>query len=356
MGPGQGYLAALKKFLRGVALFLVGATLFFTSPPPLSAAIPPRLLLDRNDRFGFGVDVKQLSQIVLILSPFVAIAMLWIVTLRRRVAYQTTVLREELQRVEAAEREVARLNTELRRTQREIAFTLGEVIESRSKETANHVRRVAAMSEYLAAMAGLPVEESRRLGLASSMHDIGKIGIPDEILNKPGKLSEEEFDIIRTHTTIGHEILSRAGGPLFDMAARIAYEHHERWDGKGYPRGLKGKDISMEARIVSVVDVFDALSHDRVYKKAWDMERVLDLIQDERGGQFEPMLVDLFLENSKALMDINLSLPDKGGAGRGRIDVSLSAWDYGRFLRGRGQASTPLAFFILLIPPAPPFF
>ncbi len=253
----------------------------------------------------------QVGQIGLLLSPFLAITALWIITLKRKVAAQTGVLREELDRLEKAEREVARLNTELRRTQKEIAFTLGEVIESRSRETANHVRRVAAMSEYMAAMMGMSVEESRKIALASSMHDIGKIGIPDSVLNKPGKLTYDEFEIVKTHATIGYEILSRAGGDLFDLAAVIAHEHHERWDGGGYPRGLRGDSIALEARIVSVVDVFDALSHDRVYKKAWDMDRVLDFLGEERGAQFDPMVVDMFLENSRALIDISLSMPDE---------------------------------------------
>ncbi len=245
------------------------------------------------------------------LSPFIAISALWIVTLKRKVALQTSALRDELDRLERAEREVARLNIELRRTQKEIAFTLGEVIESRSRETANHVRRVAAMSEYLAAMIGMSVEDSRRIGLASSMHDIGKIGVPDLVLNKPGRLTSDEFEIVKTHSTIGYEILSRAGGDLFDLAALIAHEHHERWDGGGYPRGIGGESIALEARIVAVVDVFDALSHDRVYKKAWDMDRVLDFLGEERGAQFDPQVVDMFLENSRALIDISLSMPDE---------------------------------------------
>lgn len=256
-------------------------------------------------------DLRQILHVMMLLSPFIFISVLWIFTLRRKVSAQTSVLKEELARVERAEREVARLNMELRRTQREIAFTLGEVIESRSKETANHVRRVAAMSEYLATMVGFSLEDSRRIGLASSMHDVGKIGIPDRILNKQGKLTFDEFEVVKTHATVGHEILSRAGGDLFDLAAVIAHEHHERWDGKGYPRGIEGDAIALEARIVAIVDVFDALSHDRIYKKAWDIDRVLDFLGDERGRHFDPKVVDFFLRNSKAIVDISLSMPDE---------------------------------------------
>lgn len=256
-------------------------------------------------------DLRQIWHVVMLLSPFILISVLWIFTLRRKVSAQTSVLKEELGRVERAEREVARLNMELRRTQREIAFTLGEVIENRSKETANHVRRVAAMSEYLSTIVGFSLEDSRRIGLASSMHDIGKIGIPDRILNKQGKLTCEEFEVVKTHSTIGYEILSRAGGDLFDLAAVIAHEHHERWDGKGYPRGIGGEAIAQEARIVAIADVFDALSHDRVYKEAWDIDRVLDFILDERGRHFDPRVVDLFLRNSRAIVEISLSMPDE---------------------------------------------
>lgn len=256
------------------------------------------------------MDGSQIRKASICLSPLVGGVFLWIFTLRRKVASQTEALTAQLDRSERAEREVIRLNSELRRTQREIAFTLGEVIENRSKETANHVRRVAAMTESLALMRGLTVDESRRIALASSMHDIGKIGIPDRILSKPGPLSEEEFELMKEHTVLGYEILSRTGGPLFGIAARIAYEHHERWDGKGYPRGIAGEYISIEARIVAIVDVFDALSHKRVYKEVWPAQRILDLISEERGSHFDPSLTDLFLTNFSVFSEICESMPD----------------------------------------------
>ena len=283
----------------------------FLPADALAAVVSPRVVLPSGGKGSLMEDLRQIGHVAMLLSPFILISFLWIFTLRRKVNAQTSVLKEELARLERAEREVARLNMELRRTQREIAFTLGEVIESRSKETANHVRRVAAISEYLATVAGYSLEDSRRIGLASSMHDIGKIGIPDGILNKQGKLTCEEFEVVKTHSTIGYEILSRAGGELFDLAAVIAHEHHERWDGGGYPRGISGESIAQEARIVAIVDVFDALSHDRVYKRAWDIDRVLDFLGEERGRHFDPRVVDLFLRNSAAIVDISLSLPDE---------------------------------------------
>ncbi|MCF4152009.1 HD domain-containing protein [Dethiosulfovibrio sp. F2B] len=268
-------------------------------------------MLKEGGRTFLGLDGSQIRKASICLSPLVGGVFLWIFTLRRKVAGQTEALTAQLDRSERAEREVIRLNSELRRTQREIAFTLGEVIENRSKETANHVRRVAAMAESLALMRGLTVEESRRIALASSMHDIGKIGIPDRILSKPGPLSEEEFELMKGHTVLGYEILSRTGGPLFGIAARIAHEHHERWDGKGYPKGISGEDISMEARIVAIVDVFDALSHKRVYKEAWPIQRILDLISEERGSHFDPSLTDLFLSNFSVFSEICDSMPDR---------------------------------------------
>ena len=256
------------------------------------------------------IDTARFERGMKVIAVAGGIAVIWIFALRCRVRSKTRELSVQLAKSESAEREVVRLNSELLRTQSEIAYTLGEVIETRSHETANHVRRVAAISEYLAMRRGVPPDEAKTIGLASSFHDVGKIGIPDAILNKPGRLSAEEFERVKTHTTIGYRILSATGGAFFDLAATIALEHHERWNGGGYPNGLNGTSIRPEARIVAIADVFDALSGKRVYKPAWPLDQVIELIMRERGGHFEPALVDLFIASIDDVLTICREYPD----------------------------------------------
>ncbi len=186
------------------------------------------------------------------------------------------------------------LNQEIVNTQKEVIVTLGGVVETRSKETANHVLRVAEYAYLLAKKSGLDDDQAELLRMAAPMHDVGKIGIPDTILNKPGKLTTEEFDIIKTHTTIGHDILKNSNREIMKTAALIALQHHERWDGSGYPQGLKGEDIHIFGRILGLTDVFDALGRDRVYKKAWNIDKIMALIQEERGKHFDPELAGIF--------------------------------------------------------------
>jgi len=202
------------------------------------------------------------------------------------------------------------LNQEVVETQKEVVITLGEVVETRSKETANHVRRVAEYSYQLALMAGLDEYAADLIRLASPMHDVGKIGIPDTILNKPGKLTAEEFSIIKTHTLIGYDILKHSDREIMREAAIIALEHHERWNGQGYPQQLKGDKITMSGRITGLLDVFDALSYKRVYKSAWPLDKILNLIKSERGEHFDPQLVDLFLSNLEIFLTIKKAYPE----------------------------------------------
>jgi response regulator RpfG family c-di-GMP phosphodiesterase len=189
------------------------------------------------------------------------------------------------------------LNREVESTQREIIFTLGEISEARSKETSNHVKRVSEYSRLLALKYGLTQEEAEIIRMASPMHDIGKLAVPDEILNKPGKLTAEEFEIIKQHSIVGYEMLRNSNREVLRTAAIIAYEHHEKYNGKGYPRGITGDKIHLYGRITAVADVFDALFSDRVYKKAWSMEAVIELFKKERGQHFDPVLTDIILDN-----------------------------------------------------------
>ena len=199
---------------------------------------------------------------------------------------------------------------ETERTQRELIYRMGESVESRSKESGNHVRRVAHYSKILALLYGISEEESEILFVASTMHDMGKIAIPDSILLKPGRLDKDEFSIMKTHSEIGYKLLAGSNLPILKMASTIAYEHHEHFNGNGYPLGIRENDISIYARIVAIVDVFDALISDRVYKKAWNLDKVLDLFENESAKQFDPVLVKLFLENIDKFMEIKKKFED----------------------------------------------
>lgn len=191
----------------------------------------------------------------------------------------------------------AMLAIEIEKTQIEIILLMSEIAESRSKETGNHVKRVAMVSAELARLAGLKPEEIKLLEVASPMHDIGKVAIPDAVLNKPGKLTDEEYDIMKKHAAIGYNLLKNSHRPIIKAAAVVAHEHHEKWNGKGYPRGIAGDDIHIFGRITAIADVFDALACERCYKPAWEMPRIVELFKKERGEHFDPILVDLFLAN-----------------------------------------------------------
>lgn len=206
--------------------------------------------------------------------------------------------------------EVINLNKEIENTQKEIIFRVGMIGESRSKETGLHVKRVAEISAILAKDYGLDAREIDLLKNASPMHDIGKIAIPDSILNKPDRLSKEEYEIIKTHAEVGYELLKGSDRELLKTAATIAYEHHERWDGKGYPRGLAGEEINILGRITAIADVYDALATDRCYKKAWELEKILMLFREERGQQFDPSLVDIFLNRIDEIVALSSDLKD----------------------------------------------
>lgn len=199
------------------------------------------------------------------------------------------------------------LNAEIIATQKEVISTMGAIGETRSKETGDHVKRVAEYSKLLALKYGLGLKEAEEIKMASPMHDIGKVGIPDDILNKPGKLTVEEFEIMKTHAQLGYEMLKGSNQALLKTAAIIAVEHHEKWDGSGYPRGSQGEDIHIYGRITAIADVFDALGHDRVYKKAWPMEDILELFKEGRGKHFDPNLIDLFFDNLNEFLAVKES-------------------------------------------------
>ena len=200
--------------------------------------------------------------------------------------------------------ELAMLNQEIEETQKEIIFFMGEISESRSKETGNHIKRVAEYSYIMALGAGLSTDEAELVKMASPMHDIGKVAIPDAILKKPGKLTDEEFSIMKTHSEIGYQLLKGSQRRILRAAAIISYQHHEKWNGKGYPNQLSGDQIHIYGRITAIADVFDALASDRCYKKAWELDRILNLLKEERGQHFDPSLVDVFLDHLSEILTI----------------------------------------------------
>ncbi|MFW5711881.1 MAG: HD-GYP domain-containing protein [Spirochaetota bacterium] len=200
--------------------------------------------------------------------------------------------------------EAVTLQEEIENTQKEIIFTLAETGEKRSKETGNHVKRVAEYSYALARAHGFSHEEAELLKNASPLHDIGKIAIPDAILLKPGRLTDEERHIMKAHASLGYDMLCHSERALLKAAAVIADQHHEKWDGSGYPHGLSGEDIHIYGRITAVADVFDALGCDRVYKSAWPMEKIEELFHEERGQHFDPALVDTFFRIKDQLLHI----------------------------------------------------
>ncbi|WP_310178157.1 HD domain-containing phosphohydrolase [Duganella sp. 3397] len=202
------------------------------------------------------------------------------------------------------------LTQEITDTQAELILRLGDVVESRSHEAGNHVRRMAEVCHLLATAAGLPDDETAVLRHAAPMHDIGKIATPDSVLLKPGKLDPDEWEIMKQHPTVGLSILDGSQRPILKAAAVIAHQHHEKYDGSGYPQGLKGNDIHLYARIVAVADVFDALMHKRCYKDAWPVAQVVQHLRDVAGRHLDPHFVDLLVANIDAALAINERFPD----------------------------------------------
>jgi response regulator RpfG family c-di-GMP phosphodiesterase len=205
-------------------------------------------------------------------------------------------------------------NLHLRRdvevAQKELVYLLAGAVETRSHETGNHVRRVGEYSGELAILAGLGERRAEILRAAAPLHDVGKIGIPDRVLNHPSRLEEEHRQCMQEHTHMGAELLRSSKSAVIKAAAIIAAQHHENWDGSGYPNGLAGEEIHVYGRIVAIADVFDALGSKRSYKEPWPMEQVKSWMREHKGKKFDPRLTDLFLENFELFADIRERLPD----------------------------------------------
>lgn len=205
------------------------------------------------------------------------------------------------------ERIIHERNAEIKRNQEAALTMLGEAGHYNDNDTGVHIWRMSEYSKAIALELQWPIEKANQLKEAAALHDTGKIGIPDSILRAPRALTKEEWVIMKTHTTIGYSILSKSDTPLFNLAATIALNHHEKWDGTGYPNGLKGEKIPIEARIVAIADVFDALSMKRSYKKQWNIDKCIELIIDEKGKHFDPNIVDSFLRILEKIKKIQIA-------------------------------------------------
>ena len=199
---------------------------------------------------------------------------------------------------------------ELRSSQEETILRLAKATEFRDNETAQHTVRMSHYCKLLAKKAGIPAALCERIRMASPLHDVGKVGISDTVLLKPGKLTAEEFETIKGHAEIGYRILSDSNSELLQLAAIIAWTHHEKYDGSGYPSGLAGEEIPVEGRIAAICDVFDALTSDRVYKKAMPTDEAFELLSTEKGKHFDPDLLDLFLTSKEEILSIRQAFAD----------------------------------------------
>lgn len=201
-------------------------------------------------------------------------------------------------------------NNQLYEEQQIMVGSLSELVETQSHETGQHVKRVAAYTEILCRAMGLSEEETWKISVASMMHDVGKICVPREILHKPGKLTEEEFSEIKKHVDYGHKLLENSPGEIMRLAAKIAWQHHERYDGKGYQNELSGENINIYARAVAVADVFDALVSKRCYKKSWTPSQAREEILNQSGEQFDPHITKLFDEHFDEFLKVMEDYPD----------------------------------------------
>jgi putative two-component system response regulator len=277
-------------------------------------AIQPRLpevsvvMVSAADDTATALDCLQLGAFGYVLKPFQPREIIVQVNsaLRRRVLEIDYRDREEVLKQKVREQTV-----EIRDSREEIAFRLVAASEHRDQETGQHVRRIGLYAAEMARLMGWDEDRIEQIRSAAPMHDIGKIGVPDAILQKPGSLTDAEWVLMREHTTMGAQILKGSKVPFIQMGARIAVGHHEKWDGTGYPKGLAGASIPIEARITALVDVFDALSNRRHYKDAWTEEQVVAFMAQHRGTHFDPELFDLFMANVAAFRAILLANPDR---------------------------------------------
>lgn len=268
--------------------------------------LPPVLMLTVETETSIRVAALERGARDFLSKPFDRLELLARVRnlVSSRLRYSAATARRRLAELSTAERD-----RQLREARVEMMRRLAFTAESRDGDTGAHLVRVSRYAEFLGQAAGLDTERTAHLGLAAPLHDVGKIAIPDAILNKPGRLDAEEWTVMRTHTIIGASLLRGSQWPELQIAERIALTHHERWDGSGYPAGLSGSDIPLEGRICGLVDVYDALTTSRPYKRAWSIDEAVAEIGRLRGLHFDPDLVDIFTERIDALAALGQCIP-----------------------------------------------
>ena len=247
------------------------------------------------------------------------------------------------------ERLVSIRTDQVRASRWETIRRLAIAAEYRDPETADHIERMSTYSAILAARAGLPAERCEEIRLASPMHDIGKLGIPDNVLNHPGRFDEAQRAVMNEHTLFGWEILQGSESPLLETAARIALSHHEWWDGTGYPYRLSGTDIPIEGRIVAIADVFDALTSRRRYKRAFDLDETVATMLGERGTHFDPELLDLFFDDLDAVVGVRRRIG--GDAGQSTSEGRMSEIDPSSRMSARSSISVGPPFTMTTVAP-----
>lgn len=256
------------------------------------ALLPPIIVLTAQNSRDFMLRALSAGARDFVTKPFDRVELLMRVESQLDVQMAHRIVNDRRTELEALVQERTEM---LNKTRLEIVRRLGRAAEYRDNETGYHILRMSQTSMLLAKSLGWSEQQCELMLNASPMHDVGKIGIPDAILLKPGKLDAGEWQVMQTHTTVGAELLSDGGSELLELARIIALHHHEKWDGSGYPMGLKGEKIPQAARIVAVADVFDALTSSRPYKKAWPVEEAVALIRNESGSHFDPQVVDHFM-------------------------------------------------------------
>lgn len=265
----------------------------------LTASIPVIFITTLDEDFNEekGLDLGAVDYIAKPINPA-------LVKKRVRNQLELKLYRDSLEEL------VQKRTEEIHNTRLEIIRMLGRAAEYKDNETGTHIVRMSRYCQAIALAYGVGEKEAELLLNAAPMHDVGKIGIPDHILQKPGALDDEEWKIMKGHAYMGHLIIGKHDSEILKAASIIAYQHHEKWNGKGYPRGLKGEDIDFFSRIVALADVFDAVTSERVYKEPWSLDEALDLIKRERGEHFDPSIVDAFFKALPEILSIKEEYSD----------------------------------------------
>ncbi len=313
-----GYVNCSEKFgYQG--MLMLAEQMGYTLPEAMMDERPSSLVFDFNALEKYDIDLDKLPPNATLLNEPISylvkhrqvllVAGVIILSLSMVIAMQYMTIQQK-KLINLKNRKIVALQRRTLAVQKEMIHVLGEAIETRSGETGNHVKRVAQLSVGLGRLYGLSHRELEMLEIISPMHDVGKIAIPEAILDKPGKLSLEEREVIQTHCEVGYRLLNNNKAKIMKLAALVALQHHEHWDGHGYPYQLRADEIHVFSRVTAIADVFDALLSERCYKVAWDIHRVIDFFEQQKGKQFDPYLTELLLNNIDHFVEIRNCYPD----------------------------------------------